>query len=163
MVHFLDKEKHLFFFTPDYQKDIVMRKKELDDNVIPSSNSVMAKNLFVLAKYFGIHDYLKLSVQMLKSVQDKILKNPMYHANWLSLYLWHRNDFYEIVVSGDDADQVLKQLQKHYLPYCIFAKAFENSKIPVAQNRFSQDLKIYLCKNNTCDLPVSSIDALQII
>ncbi len=159
--HFFDEEKSLFFFTPDFQNDIVIRKKELDDNVIPSSNSVMAKNLFLLAKYFVKNDYLELSEKMLRKVQDKILKNPMYHSNWLSLYEWHTGDFNEIVVSGKNSLEVLAELQKRYLPNCIFVKVGEQSKIPLSKNRFSKELKIYLCKNNTCELPVNKIDDLK--
>ncbi len=159
--HFFDREKSLFFFTPDYQDDIIIRKKELDDNVIPSSNSIMAKNLFLLAKYFVKNDYLELSELMLRKVQDKILKNPMYHSNWLSLYDWHTGDFNEIVVSGEKSDDVLRELQKNYLANCIFAKAGEHSEIPLCHNRFSKELKIYLCRNNTCGLPVSKIDDLK--
>ncbi len=159
--HFFDEEKSLFFFTSDFQNDIVIRKKELDDNVIPSSNSVMAKNLFLLAKYFVKNDYLELSEKMLRKVQDKILKNPMYHSNWLSLYEWHTGDFNEIVVSGKNSLEVLAELQKRYLPNCIFVKVGEQSKIPLSKNRFSKELKIYLCKNNTCELPVNKIDDLK--
>ncbi len=159
--HFFDNERNLFFYTPDYQTDIIVRKKELDDNVIPSSNSVMAKNLFLLGKYFGDSVSIETSEKMLKMVQDKLLKNPMYHANWLSLYHWHTNDFYEIVVAGTDALETLRLLQIKYLPNCIFAKAEEKSSIPLAQNRYSKELRIYLCRNNTCELPVTSVEELK--
>ena len=160
--HFYDTETNYFFFTPNYQNDIIFRKKELDDNVIPSSNSIMAKNLFVLGKYFGITEYAVKSEKMVKGIEPKILNNPVYYSNWLQLYLWNVQPFYEIVVTGNNSDEVLKNLNKQYLPNVILAKATKNSKLPLTEGRYSNELKIYKCKNNTCDLPVNSISKLDL-
>lgn len=160
--HFYDKETGYFFFTPDYQNDIIHRKKELDDNVIPSSNSAMAKNLFVLGKYFGKSSFSEKSEQMLSGIQNKIDANPVYYSNWLQLYLWNIQPFYEIVVTGNSSDEILRELKKQYLPNVIFAKAEENSKLPITEGRYSEELKIYKCMNNTCELPVESIETLDL-
>ncbi len=162
ITHFYDNNSDYFFFTPDYQDDIILRKKELDDNVIPASNSVMAKNLFVLAKYYGNTNYAVKSEKMLQGIENKMLANPVYYSNWLQLYLWNVQPFYEIVVTGNNSDEVLNKLNKQYLPNVILAKATKNSKLPVTIGRFSTELKLYKCKNNTCDLPVNSISELDL-
>src|SRR5690606_23610890 len=46
--HFYDLEKQMFYYTSDLDPALVARKMEVPDNVIPSSNSQMARNLFVL-------------------------------------------------------------------------------------------------------------------
>src|SRR5690606_18356288 len=51
MGHFFDSEKNMFYFTSNEDPAIVSRNFEYRDNVIPASNSVMAKNLFLLSKY----------------------------------------------------------------------------------------------------------------
>ena len=49
--HFLDEQTGMFFYTHDHHSNLIVRKKEISDNVIPSSNSEMAKNLFQLGPY----------------------------------------------------------------------------------------------------------------
>ena len=44
--HFFDDESGMFFFTSDEDPALIARKMEVNDNVIPASNSVMANNLF---------------------------------------------------------------------------------------------------------------------
>jgi len=43
--HFYDKDSNMFFFTSDIDSKLITKKTELEDNVIPSSNSIMAKKL----------------------------------------------------------------------------------------------------------------------
>ena len=48
--HFSNQESGLFFFTSDLDPALVARKSELGDNVIPGSNSIMARNLLKLGE-----------------------------------------------------------------------------------------------------------------
>ncbi len=160
--HFYDNKNGYFYYTADYQNDIIIRKKELTDNVIPSSNSIMAKNLFILGKYFGLTDYTIKSEKMLAGIQEKIIKNPMYYSNWIQLYLWNIQPFYEIVVTGNNANTVLSNLNKKYLPNIILAKADKNSKLPITEGRYNKEQNIYKCVNNTCELPVKNITDLNL-
>ena len=72
----------------------------LNYNVIPSSNSVMAHNLFTLGLLMVDREYLDKSASMMKQMQDRFLKYPHGFANWGSLLLKQLNPYYEIVVSG---------------------------------------------------------------
>ena len=49
--HFFDSEKQLFYFTNDQDTSLITRSFEYRDNVIPASNSMMAKNLYVLSHH----------------------------------------------------------------------------------------------------------------
>lgn len=48
VMHFYDEEENLFYFTSDNAEKLIARKKEIFDNVIPASNSVMAQNMHKL-------------------------------------------------------------------------------------------------------------------
>ncbi|MCK5704895.1 MAG: thioredoxin domain-containing protein, partial [Cyclobacteriaceae bacterium] len=65
LAHFYDGESGMFFYTSDIDPELIARKMEISDNVIPSSNSQMAKNLFVLGQYFYNDDYIQKSKTML--------------------------------------------------------------------------------------------------
>ena len=59
--HFYDSERAMFYFTSDEDQNLITRKMEIEDNVIPASNSIMAKNLFMLSHYYSNSYYLKVS------------------------------------------------------------------------------------------------------
>jgi len=99
---------------------------------------------------------------MVKGIEPKMLANPVYYSNWLQLYLWNVQPFYEIVVTGNNSDEVLKNLNRQYLPNVILAKATKDSKLPLTEGRYSNELKIYKCENNTCGLPANSILELDL-
>ena len=46
--NFYDEKEQLFYFTDKSAEELIARKKEIFDNVIPSSNSMMARNLYTL-------------------------------------------------------------------------------------------------------------------
>ena len=69
--HFYDDKSHMFFFTSDEDEQLIARKMEINDNVIPASNSIMARNLAKLSHYYSNPYYLKTSKQMLNNVKEK--------------------------------------------------------------------------------------------
>jgi hypothetical protein len=153
--NFFDEEKHMFYFTSKEDPAIVTRNFEYRDNVIPASNSVMAKNLFVLSKYFEETGFDEISHQMLKNVSVEIEQYPSGFSNWLDLLLNFQNDFYEVVIVGNDVSKKIKEFNKYYLPNIILAGSKEENSGPLFENRYVPDATlIYVCVNNACKLPV---------
>jgi len=83
--HFFDTESHMFYFTSDEDTNLITRKMEIEDNVIPASNSIMARNLFKLSHYYSNKYYLKVSKQMLHNVKDRTKQYGSGYSNWLEL------------------------------------------------------------------------------
>lgn len=153
--NFFDSEKQMFYFTSKKDPAIVSRNFEYRDNVIPASNSAMAKNLFLLSKYFENTGFEAISRQMLKNVSTEIMQYPNGFSNWLDLLLNFKNGFYEVVIIGEDVDEKVKNINKQYLPNKIIAGSREENNGPLFQNRFvPNETLIYVCKNNTCKLPI---------
>ncbi|WP_422105994.1 thioredoxin domain-containing protein [Winogradskyella sp.] len=157
--HFFNKDSGMFYFTSDRSADLITRKTEVFDNVIPSSNSVLAASLFKLGHYYADKTYSKLAHQMLKNVNEDMLKIPSGYTNWLSLYLSYSNPYFEVAISGVEAKDKLKELKALYLPNIIISGATADSDLPLLKNKFNQDeTLIYVCVNGTCKLPVRAID-----
>ena len=157
--NFFDSEKHMFYFTSKEDPAIVTRNFEYRDNVIPASNSVMAKNLFVLSKYFEETGFDEISHQMLKNVLNEIEEYPRGFSNWLNLLSNYQNDFYEVVVVGKDASEKIKELNRNYLPNIIIAGSQVENDGSLFKNRYvEEETLIYVCVNNACRLPVSEIE-----
>ena len=89
--HFLDDKSGMFFFTSDSETNLITRKIEVYDNVIPSSNSVLADILFKLSHYYSETNYSKMAKQMLSNIKPDIESSPSSYSNWLSLFLNYSN------------------------------------------------------------------------
>ena len=85
LTHFDDAESGMFFYTSDEDPALLTRKMELSDNVIPSSNSSMATNLYLLGTYLYEEDYLAKAKQMVINIQDTMLEQPVFYSNWAIL------------------------------------------------------------------------------
>jgi hypothetical protein len=166
ILHFYDKKVELFYFTSHKDRPLITRNIDFTDNVISSSNSVMAKNLFLLSKYFENEDFLEMSKNMLTKISDHIKEYPQGHSNWLDLKLNFTDVFYEIVVTGDNAVEIINDLNSSYLPNILIdGTVKEDNSRPLTKNRYQngKDL-IYICSDGTCQLPVRSVrECLKLI
>ena len=156
---FQDKKSGMFYFTSSRDEALITRNYELNDNVIPASNSVMAKNLFKFSSITGNREYYDLSKKMLKTIQPQIETHSQSYANWLDLILNFTESFFEIAIMGKNALSIKNELQQEFLPNCVFAGSAKPSKISILKNRFtsSKDL-IYICIEGKCELPLNSVE-----
>ncbi|PKR79872.1 thioredoxin domain-containing protein [Brumimicrobium salinarum] len=152
---FYDSQSKMFFFT-DTNTELLTRKLEVNDNVIPSSNSVMALNLFKLGSILHKTEYLEMAQQMLSNIYKQMPAYGSGYSNWGLLALSQVQPFYEIGITGVSAQQARIQFGKFYLPNTIFSKG---KAIETADNvDESQDLTILVCENKSCMSPVHSIN-----
>jgi len=159
ITHFLDKESGMFYFTSDANKNLITRKFEIIDNVIPSSNSMLANSLFKLSHYYYNTSYEKMARQMLNNVKYDLETSPSGYSNWLNLYLNYASPYYEIAISGNNALEKLKELNTYYLPNILIAGASKQSDLPLLENRYNSDnTYIYVCVNGSCKLPRIDIE-----
>jgi uncharacterized protein len=163
ITHFFDKESGMFLYTNAQFSNLIARKMEVTDNVIPSSNSEMAKNLFLLSQYFDNKDYEEKSIQMIKNVSDDLLKNLGYYSNWAQGMLLQIYPAVEIAIAGKDWEERLRTLQKDYLPNIIYSGGENEGSLSLLENKLIEGkTMIYVCKNKSCHLPVENVeDALN--
>ncbi|HNX55712.1 MAG TPA: thioredoxin domain-containing protein [Prolixibacteraceae bacterium] len=162
---FYDPEKLFFYFSPKNQSDLITRTVEVYDNVIPSSNSVMARNLLRLSYLFDRPDYKKIAEDMLERMTGNITEYPSGYSNWAQLLMDFTRSPREVVIIGEKAIVHLKNLQKHYLPDVIFCASTTASDLSLLKDRYvSGKTLIYICQDNTCQLPVETIEeALRLL
>lgn len=152
---FFDDKSGMFFFTSDDDSKLVSRKIEYRDNVIPASNSIMAKNLFKLSHFYDRPIYRETATQMLKNVQPEIEQYAGGFSNWMDLLANYQGDYYEIVVVGEDALQKTKEINSRYIPGKLVAGSTGPSDSYLLEGRFMPgETFIYVCVNNTCKLPM---------
>jgi len=163
--NFYNQENSMFYFTSKKDEKLVARSFEYRDNVIAASNSIMAKNLFILSHHLDNEKYLNTSSKMLHNVRPEIETYPSGYSNWLDLTENYKNKYYEIVVVGKDANSKIKELNTSYLPNALVAGSLKESTNPLLKYRYIDDeTLIYVCVNNSCKLPVSEVsEALKLL
>ena len=158
--HFFDKTSGMFFYTDDRHSDLIARKMEVSDNVIPSSNSEMAKNLLLLGLYFENNNYEEQSVQLVKNVMDDIKKNLGYYSNWASVMALQIKPPYEVAIAGKNWKEKLSEFHKHYLPNTIYMGGNNAGSLTLLQGKMvGGKTMIYVCENKTCQQPVEDVGA----
>ncbi|MBJ6369337.1 thioredoxin domain-containing protein [Snuella sedimenti] len=157
--HFYDDNSKMFFFTSNSDASLVSRSIEYRDNVIPASNSVMAKNLFKLAHYFDNEHFSKTAMTMLNNVKPEMQEYPSGYSNWLDLMLNYAAPYYEVAIVGKDAKQKIAELNNNYVPNKLIAGSLKENNLPLLANRYNpQATLIYVCVNKACKIPVQEVD-----
>lgn len=161
--HFLNPETGMFFFTSDEDEILVARKCEIHDNVIPASNSSLARSLFLLGKYFDDEKYSNTARQMLNNITPFIPAHGAAYSNWAMLATNYTFPFYEVAVCGKNAIEKTKELEQYFIPNKLICgaknKKDENS-LPLTKEKFSEGKTlIYVCINKTCKQPHQTTQA----
>lgn len=155
--HFYDEKKQLFRFTSDLDEALISNHFEIEDNVIPASNSVMASNLFKLSVYFENSHYEGISRQMVSQIIPSI-DYPSAFSHWLIAAL-HFSDYQkELAICGEESLTHLKDINQNYLPSIVLSGSEKKSDLPFLQNRFLEsETLFYLCQNKMCLAPKNNI------
>ncbi len=157
--NFSNDESALFYFTSKKDEELITRTIEFRDNVIPSSNSIMAKNLFKLYHYFDKQEYFDLSKKMALSVTNEFEVYPSGYSNWFDLIYNLKSKFYEVAIVGENAIEKATELNKKYLPNKLVIGSSTSNDLPLLQNRFvNGKTLIYVCVNKACKMPTENLD-----
>lgn len=157
---FYDESEGMFFFTADNSEKLIARKKEVFDNVIPASNSIMANNLYALGVLLDKEKYNQTAEDMLSKVSGLLTENTSYLGNWAILFSQLALPTPEIAIVGAGYDKVRAAFAEKYIPNKMIMGTRENSELPLLKDKYAIDNKttIYVCFNKTCKLPVHSIE-----
>lgn len=158
MKHFFDQQEEFFYYTDDTASSLIARKKEIFDNVIPASNSIMARNLYRLGILLDQEEYRGQAEKMAEKMLPLITSEPGYLTNWASLVTEIFYSVAEIAIVGSDLLPFSATLQQQYYPFKVITGTTTSSSLPLLQGREAINGKttIYVCYNKACQLPVHS-------
>jgi uncharacterized protein YyaL (SSP411 family) len=152
---FFDVEKSLFYFKSKNDVQLVSRKIDVNDDVIPGANSTFAKCLFVLGYLFDEPKYHQMVEEMVLRIQSKIEKYPMGFSNWMQLVLIKSKGFQQLIVSGSNAER--PKFDKLYPNLICLIKKSE-TQIPLLKDKpVTLHNTYYLCIDKTCGLPQTQL------
>ena len=157
--NFSSSESELFYFTSNKDEDLISRSIEFRDNVIPSSNSIMAKNLFKLYHYFDKEDYYEKAKQMSLSVSKEFEAYPSGYSNWFDLIYSLKSNYYEVAVVGENAIEKVNKINSRYIPNKLIIGSTSENNLPLLRNRYIEGKTlIYVCVNKACKMPTENIE-----
>ena len=158
LAQFADTDSELLFYTAAHGENLIVRKQEIMDDVIPASNSVMAQNLQKLGLFFDDAAYSQKAAAMLAAVLPRIAKYGSVYSNWCIQLLQEVEGIYEIAISGEEPGAKRRDFSRLYLPNKIMLGGAA-STLPLLAGKQSADVRIYVCHQKTCQLPVSTLEA----
>jgi uncharacterized protein len=164
--NFYDADDELFFFTDRTGEQLIADKKEVFDNVVPASNSIMAHNLYALGTICGHQDYVQLADWMLSKLKNSLLADAQWATNWAALYALRSTPTAEIAIVGPEIEAFRKELDQYYLPNKLVVGTTSTSAVALLEDRIAikGQTTIYVCYNQTCQLPVQSVaEALALV
>jgi uncharacterized protein YyaL (SSP411 family) len=156
IAHFRDPETGLFFYSSDLTEHLVVRRLDTEDNVLPSSNAVMAHALYRLGVYYSQDSYLAQSEDMLSRMEASVAQAPPYYACWARLAGMTRLGTFEVAVAGEDAGAVAADLESRYLPDCLLLGG-ATANLPLLEGKtLPGQTRIFVCRDRVCSLPVTT-------
>ena len=157
--HFFDTEDGFFYYTSTESETLIARRKEMFDNVIPASNSVMVQNLFRLGSLLDKEEWKQIAEAAAMPLAHLIIGEPNYMSNWGIAYMEIKKGLAEVVFAGDKNKEMLREFHQHYQPFSITLGAGNNSMLTLTEGKTDLNGKsaIYVCFNKTCQRPVSTV------
>ena len=152
---FFDSASGLYLFADKNSEPLITNHAEIQDQVVPSSNSVMAHNLFRLGHLMATPEYLERAENMGNLAADRFRQYPHGYANWGRLYLVRHFPFFEVAVTGVNAPGLVGRIMKDYQPNILVAGTSGPSDLPLFRDRVERGKSlIFVCTDHTCQLPV---------
>ncbi|QSE99426.1 thioredoxin domain-containing protein [Fulvivirga lutea] len=159
--NFYDSDENFYHFTDNQSEKLIARKKEVFDNVIPSSNSQMARNLYVLGIILDNDTYKSRAHSMASAVAKLCVEEPAYTYNWCSLNSMFAYQTAEIVIVGNEAEKFREDIASRYLPNKVLLGSKQESELPLLKGKSLKNgqTTIFVCYNKTCKLPVTDVES----
>lgn len=157
---FLDSADGLFFYTGKYRERLIAQRKEVFDNVIPASNSVMARGLFYLGVLLDKQTWKDMARNMTLPFGQVITSEPNYMSNWGIAYTEINRGIAEVVVVGRDAEEMRKEFHLHFNPFVLTMGTMSVSELPLiaGKGELNGRTAIYVCYDKACRKPVSTVE-----
>jgi uncharacterized protein YyaL (SSP411 family) len=167
---FLDADGGGFFHTGRDAEALIVRRKEIYDNAVPSGNSAAAEVLLRLSMFTGEGRYEEAAVSALQVVAGVVDRAPTAFGHALSALDLLIGPQREVAIVGDLDELATKALvdqvvRYRYLPNVVLARgastgAGEAGRIPLLEGRTLVDARptAYVCEGFTCDLPTTDVE-----
>ena len=153
---FADETRGGFYMTAHDAEQLVARKKDLDDNPVPSGNSMLAHVLLRLSRIYGDDELERHAVGVLRLMHTALGRVPSAFG-WalcaLDLYLSPPR---ELAIIGSPDDELARAALAPFEPNAVVAFG-PSEEVPLLAGKVRVDGKptLYVCERFACQAPVT--------
>ncbi|MBJ7330444.1 MAG: thioredoxin domain-containing protein [Solirubrobacteraceae bacterium] len=165
IAHFADPEHGGFFTTADDHEALVARRKDLEDNPIPSGSASAALGLLRLAAITGEGSYEDHAHSALAPLSVLAAKHPQAFGYALQALDFVHGATREIALVGDDLGPLAAVVREELRPHVVLAggDGRDDGGVPLLRDRPTRDgaPTAYVCEHFACRAPVTEADELR--
>jgi uncharacterized protein YyaL (SSP411 family) len=168
---FWDDEIEGFYDTGSDHESLIVRPRNLFDNAVPCGTSVAIEVLLRLAVLTGDDGYETRALRALRPFADLMGRHPSGFGRFLCAHDFNLGPRIEIALvrppAGDGLGPLVEETFARYLPNRVVAGGVAGDAaaagLPLLEGREAVAGKAtaYVCRNYTCDLPVTDRDGLR--
>ena len=153
---FADTEHGGFFLSAIDGDELVERTKDLDDNPIPSGNSMLAWVLLRLSRIWGDDELAQLGVGVLRLVAPALTRAPTAFGWALCALDLHLSPPRELAIVGPIDSPVARAALRPFQPNAAVAVG-PSSWVPLLAGKALVDGEpaVYVCERFVCKAPVT--------
>jgi uncharacterized protein len=155
---FADEERGGFFMTARDAEELVARKKDLDDNPVPSGNSMLAYVLLRLARIYGDDELERRAADVLRLVHSALRRVPSAFGWALCAVDLYLSPPRELAIIGTPADEIARAALAPFEPNAVVAFG-PSDEIPLLAGKTRVDGRpaLYVCERFACRAPVTEL------
>ncbi|HRH99830.1 MAG TPA: thioredoxin domain-containing protein [Saprospiraceae bacterium] len=158
--HFSDEQGLYFYYNSDLDKELIARKKEMEDQAMISSNALAAEALYNMGLLYDQREWLDRAKRMIENTVHQVSETaPVFYTHWLNLYIRSVKAPYEIAIVGQEAQKLNLKLQSNFIPNAIFLGGETEGSLELLKEKLQDgQTMIYVCRNKICKLPVDDVE-----
>lgn len=165
---FWDEYAGMFCFTSVEHHHLIARARPSHDGAEPSGNAVAALLLLRLAALLGDAELETLGRKVVGACAPLAERAPRGYLKlgWALNWLAEAPVEIAVVSPHEHEGDAMAEIGARFIPNRVLAASFGGavqSSIPLLHGKLpgSHGFHVYLCRNHTCDAPLSSLSALQ--
>lgn len=171
---FWDQASGAYFGSAPGDASLLFRMKEDHDGAEPAAGSVAVRNLLRLAEFTGIETFRERAVKTVEAFGAVLSRSPESMPMMLHGLAGLQSPWRQVVIAGDlrnsDTQALLAQVRRRYLPNTVLLHAESALAAQTLGPRLAGAARMpthggraaaYVCRNFTCQAPVSDAVALE--
>jgi hypothetical protein len=159
---FADDERGGFFLAPRDGEQLATRSKDLDDEPIPSGNSMMASLLIRLGRIWGDDALVRRGEGVLRLLAPAMERVPRPFSWALCALHLHLAPSRELAIVGGVGSDVARAALEGFAPETVVAVG-PSEEVPLLAGKGLVDGRpaVYVCERFVCRAPATRPDELQ--
>jgi uncharacterized protein YyaL (SSP411 family) len=150
---FLDRKKGGFFFTAHDSEELVLREKKIQDNVVPSGNSVAVMSFLKLSDILSEEEKRSVAEKTLVAFSGEMDEMPTAYLYMLGA-LYRQNAIVKrITITGQKTDKMIEEMLE-----VIYEKYLPNKSITFSPG---DKVEAHLCEKGVCGPPIKNAGELR--